>query len=177
MLVYERGGSLGGGRVMPTASLERGLAPDLVGLAQRVGRTDDPIVRQLIGRAHVQDRAQGALGRRIGELIQAGTADPAGLASYGKLAAGTFDPIRARIAMEIGGTEAIAWEAGSLEEAKPALDYLNGRIMSIAGGTNEMQRNGIGERVLGLPREPSFDAGKPFNEVIRNASGWTGKIS
>jgi alkylation response protein AidB-like acyl-CoA dehydrogenase len=178
MLVYERGGSLSGaGRGLPMPALERELAPDLVGLAQRVGRTDDPIVRQLIGRAQVQDRARAALGGRIGELIQAGAADPAGLASYGKLAAGTFDPIRARIAMEIGGTDAIAWEPGSVDEATPALNYLNGRIMSIAGGTNEMQRNGIGERVLGLPREPSFDAGKPFNEVIRNASGWTGKIS
>jgi alkylation response protein AidB-like acyl-CoA dehydrogenase len=153
------------------------LAPDLVGLAQRVGRADDPIVRQLIAQAHVQDRTRGALFGRIAQLIQAGTADPAGLASYGKLAAGTFDPIRARIAMEIGGTEAIAWEPGSLEAGTPALNYLNGRVMSIAGGTNEMQRNAIGERVLGLPREPSFDAGKPFNEVIRNASGWTGKIS
>jgi alkylation response protein AidB-like acyl-CoA dehydrogenase len=171
MLVYERGGA-----AAAAAPLDSHFAPDLVGLAQRSGRAGDPVVRQRIASAHIQDRVRVALGRRISQMIQAGTADPAGLASYGKLAAGTFDPIRARIAMEIGGTDAIVWDRGSMDGGIPALQYLNSRIMSIAGGTNEMQRNGIGERVLGLPREPSFDTGKPFNEVIRNAAGWTGRI-
>jgi hypothetical protein len=51
----------------------------------------------------------------------------------------------------------------------PAVDYLLGRLRGIAGGTNEMQRNAIGERVLGLPREPAVDVDRPFREVARNA--------
>jgi len=173
MLVYERGG---GGDRARTATGPRALPVDLVALARRVGREKDPAVRQLLGRAAANDFAQGELGARIAARMAANGMD-AGVAAYGKLAAGTLNPIRARIGLEIGGSEAILWEEGDLDAMKPSLEYLNGRVMAIAGGTNEMQRNGIGERVLGLPREPSFDTNKPFSEVIRAASSWNGQVS
>ena len=173
MLVFERGAS---GDEVPRPQGPRELAPDLVELARLAGRQDDPHVRQQIARAHVNDFAVAQLGQRIVGLIRAGRGDPAGIASYGKLAKGTCDPLRGRIAMDVGRGRALVWERGNVQGMKAATNYLNGRIMSIAGGTNEMQRNGIGERVLGLPREPSFDSNRPFNEVVRNAADWSGRV-
>ncbi|MCC6436732.1 MAG: acyl-CoA dehydrogenase family protein [Acidimicrobiales bacterium] len=172
MLVYERGaGEMGAATVEP-----RSLAPDLVELARRVGRTADPAARQAIARAHINDYAQYHLGHRIADRLRASaTPDPA-VAAYGKLASGVLAPIRARLAMEVGGPAALAWAGGDEEAGRTALNYLNGRVTSIAAGTNEMQRNGIGERVLGLPREPSFDTNKPFNEVLNSARHFDSKV-
>jgi len=39
-----------------------------------------------------------------------------------------------------------------------------------------MQRNAISEQVLGLPREPSFDRGKPFDQVLHDAERWDGQL-
>ena len=166
MLVFERGVSVANLRPEPSG---RELAPDLVALARQVGREKDPLVRQLIARAHINDYAHSQLSQRVTGLMRMSKGKNPGIAAYAKLAIGTFLPIRARIGMEIGRGQAVLWEAGEGPGMATALNYLNGRIASIAGGTNEMQRNGIGERVLGLPREPSFDVDRPFNEVLRNA--------
>lgn len=174
MLVFERGAGRATSETAPTGPSE--LAPDLVSLARRVGRSGDPNVRQLIAEAHTDDYARKQLSYRIASLMRAGGANP-GMAAYGKLATGTFDPLRARMALEIGGAVALTWEDGDREGIEPSINYLNSRVFSIAGGTNEVQRNGIGERVLGLPREPAFDLDKPFREVARGGSEWSGKTS
>jgi alkylation response protein AidB-like acyl-CoA dehydrogenase len=170
MLVFERGaGTPGSASVAAPAP---GLAPDLVKLAKRVGREHDPVVRQLIARAHTNAYVHGQLAKRIAQHLALDPAAAGGVASFGKLAAGTFLPIRARIGATIGGGNALVWDDTDLEQQRPSLEHLNSRIMAIAGGTNEMQRNTIGERVLGLPREPSFDTQKPFKEVLRDAREW-----
>jgi alkylation response protein AidB-like acyl-CoA dehydrogenase len=176
MLVFERGAGRGEG-LIPRPTGRRQLAPDLVALAKDGGREKDPYVRQLIAKAHINDFATGQLGARIGDHIRAGSANAAGIASYGKLFSGTFQPVRARIGMEIGQGAALTWDEGDLSGMATSLNYLNGRVMSIAGGTNEVQRNGVGERVLGLPREPSFDTDRPFRDVVRDATNWTGKTN
>jgi alkylation response protein AidB-like acyl-CoA dehydrogenase len=149
----------------------RRLAPDLVRLAEQRGLARDGATRQLIARAHIGDWLQGRLLSRVGAGVTAGTLDPAAV-SLVKLRTGMHDPERAAIAMEIAGRAGIAWPEGDEAAAAPAIGFLNGRIMSIAGGSNEIQRNIVGERLLGLPREPSADAGKPFRDVLRDARSW-----
>src|ERR1700728_1171078 len=106
LLVLERGA----GRAGDSRSLigPGPLAPDLVKLAQEAGRVDDPVVRQKLARAHTNDYVGRVLASRIGELGHLGRLN-AGVAAYGKLFGGTYNPIRARIAVEIGGGAAVGW--------------------------------------------------------------------
>ncbi len=175
MLVHERGGSAD----VPTAPPEPGaLAPDLVALAREVGRVDDPLARQLIARAHSLPFLRQALHRHIGSMLERHGAS-AGFAAYGASAHGTFDAERANLGIDLARGQLVAWEpsAGHGPSASTALAFLNGKINSVAGGTDQMQRNAISEQVLGLPREPSFDRNKPFDEVLRDAEHWDGHIS
>jgi alkylation response protein AidB-like acyl-CoA dehydrogenase len=151
MLVYERGAS---NQHAPVPAGPGPLIPDLVELARAQGRERDPVVRQLLARAHTDDFVLVQLRARVMQHLQAGTGHGAGIASFAKLATGTTLARRARTGMEIGRGPALVWDPADDEGRRTALNYLNGRVMAIAGGTNEVQRNGIGERVLGLPREP-----------------------
>jgi alkylation response protein AidB-like acyl-CoA dehydrogenase len=169
MLVFERGA----GRTSIAAEMAAPgeMAPDLVDVARRAGRLDDPTVRQRLARGHVIDYVGKALARRISLAGRAGGFNP-GLAAYGKLFSGVYNPVRARLGVEIGGTGAMTWDEADPHGHDVSIAYLNGRMSSIAGGTNEMQRNGISERVLGMPRETSVDTQRPFNEVLRDARNW-----
>jgi alkylation response protein AidB-like acyl-CoA dehydrogenase len=169
MLVFERGAGRPDDGI-PIAG-PGPIAPDLVRLAQQVGRLEDPLVQQKIARAHTNDYVAQALNARIAEMGRLGRLNP-GMAAYGKLFRGTYRPIRVRLAVEIGGGKGMTWGPGDDEGSATSLAYLSGRGGSIAGGTNEMQRNAISERALGMPREPSFDTDKPFSEALRQAQDW-----
>ena len=172
MLLYERGaGSAGGG-----ASKGAGVRADLLDLVDSVDGLDDPEVRDLVARIHVDDLVRASLGRRLLALMTADVNNAGNLASYGKLASGVYDPIRANQVLRVAGRSALAWDSADDPGALAALGLLNSRFMAIAGGTAQMQRNTIGERVLGLPREPSFDRSKPFHDVVRDSQNWSGSV-
>ena len=169
MLVYERGA--GKGPVGDHLTGPGPLAPDLVEEARRLGVQDDPLVRQKVARGHMIDFIGRSLAWRIALAGQAGGFNP-GLAAYGKLFRGTYSPVRGRLPVEIGGAGAMTWEPGS-EDRDRAVDFLNSKVIAIAAGTNEMQRNGISERILGMPRELSVDTRRPYREVVREEKGWS----
>jgi alkylation response protein AidB-like acyl-CoA dehydrogenase len=172
MLGVERAGVADGGHGAARRGAERRrLAPDLVALAEARGLAGDRATRQLIARVHINDYMQGQVTKRAMEALAAGKGD-ATLASLLKLGVGIIQPLRAAAAMEIAGRTAVAWATAGSPGHAAAVNFLNGRIMSIAGGSNQIQRNIVSERLLGLPREPSADGDKPFREVLRDAKSW-----
>lgn len=78
-------------------------------------------------------------------------------ASLGKLTVSRFVRRRAALRVEMGGAGAVAWEPGT-DGDQLALQLLHAPARSIGGGTDEIQLNIIGERILGLPREQRVEA-------------------
>jgi alkylation response protein AidB-like acyl-CoA dehydrogenase len=172
LLAHERtavgGGSIySSGRVASDKSSGVGtLRTDLIELGGELGRSSDPVTRQLVAEAHVLDTAQGQLVQRVSSAIRAGKMPPAASAVL-KLYSGTATARRLAIAIEIAGPEAVS-TSDDRKAAKYGMEFLMRQSIAIGGGTNEIQRNIISERVLEMPREYSADRGKPFNEVRQN---------
>jgi len=76
----------------------------------------------------------------------------------------------ATLKFDISGAGGVAWADDDGELVVPGDDYLMRQISSIGGGTTEMARNVVSERVLGMPRELSGDKGVPFRDVPRGPS-------
>jgi alkylation response protein AidB-like acyl-CoA dehydrogenase len=144
--------------------------PDLslVELAQRVGRSEDPVVRQALARLHSIRTVNEWTNRRAQAHIALGSSSP--LASLGKLAMSTILHTAGRLQVQLLGAEGTLGRASSPDAADATYSMLNAYFHSIGGGTDQIQRNIIGERLLGLPKEPEVDKGIPFRDVRRNVS-------
>ncbi len=145
-----------------------GVRTDLLEVALATGRSGDPVVRQLVAEARVRDRVQQQLIDRVTLGMRTGHfPSPAG--SLIRLFAATNTERHFDIALELAGASAGVHVAGD-----PAVDhgepYLMRQGNSLGGGSNEMQRNIISERLLGMPREFAADRDKPFDEVRHNPS-------
>jgi len=131
---------------------------NLVGLAKRVrwnGGTawDDPRVRHRLAKLEVDLQSLAAVGRKTQEVVIAGGV-PGHEASMAKVLKTELQQNIARLAMDLLGPYGPLerHSAHARAEGQWAYEYLLWRAASIYGGTNEIQRNIIAERGLGLPR-------------------------
>jgi len=143
-----------------------GTVDDLLRLASRLGKSGDPVVRQRLADVYVRTRLRAATTERVARAAAAGVS-PGPAASIGKLVASdnlmriadtAAALLGARIAADTGEPDGFAWT----EHLLGAPGY------RLAGGTDEVQRTIIGERVLGLPREPRVDKGVPYSKLPRS---------
>jgi alkylation response protein AidB-like acyl-CoA dehydrogenase len=139
----------------------------LVSQARAAAVTADGVVRREIARAvslawtarWTAQRAAAA--RKLGK-------PPGPEGSLGKLASSNVARAAARAHAAIARADAMLAGDDGPAHGTIAEILLSVPAVSIAGGTDEVQRNIIGERVLGLPKDPSIDASLPFRDVPNN---------
>jgi len=136
--------------------------------AKATGKISDPVARQEIAKLLILARSVEWTARRARAAQVLGRPQgPEG--SLGKLAASHVARAAARVHTLISGADAmLAGEDGPMEGIIAEI-LVSVPAVSIAGGTDEIQRNIIAERVLRMPREPASDHERPFREVPKNA--------
>lgn len=139
----------------------------LIEIARRTGQLADPRVREDIGEAHAMNLVHDQLIAHVGARIAAGDLAPAA-GSIVRLFSARNSWLQSDAALRIAGAAAATGDPGD----EPGLgragqEYLYRQAWSLAGGSTEMARNIISERVLGMPREDAADRDVPFDQVRR----------
>jgi alkylation response protein AidB-like acyl-CoA dehydrogenase len=137
---------------------QRAGRPDLVAAAH----TDDPVARQEIARTLSLGRAAQWTAARAAAAGAVGK-PPGAEGSLGKLSS-------SNIARQAARTHTLLAGASGMTKADPIVAevLISVPAVSIAGGTDEIQHNILGERILGLPREPDESREVPFRDVKRS---------
>ncbi len=162
LLGYERGEAAATNPILFRIELDR-----LLGLARARGRHTDPVIRQRLAEAYAAVEVMRYLGLRTLTRFVAGEA-PGPEGSVFKLYWSEHHQRVTELAIDILGADATEpsgrWPAGSFgtddlgtpgESASWVGTFLNARAGTIYAGTSQVQRNILGEMVLGLPKEPA----------------------
>ncbi len=151
----------------------------LVQFARSFGKIDDPNIRQDLMRLHTLNAVAGYNSQRVKAARSQGQDIP-GMANIGKLQMSDVVRLSRDLGLRILGASGMLH--AYTDEQRAALDAATGnpflgmvtgtalyaQAPPIYGGTDQIQRNIIGERVLGLPKEPNDDKTKPFSELPKN---------
>lgn len=145
----------GGGRVA---------AQDLVKLARHMGLADDPVVRQTIAKVATQMELLKYLGYRTRTAASKGQA-PGPESSIMKLSISLLSYDVGNLVLEMCGANGMLAGDDGIDGGRWVQDFLSQWGVRIGGGTDNIQRNTIGEKVLGLPSEHRVDKGIPFKDI------------
>ncbi len=161
LLGYERGEAAATGPIRFQAEYDR-----LEAMAKERGVADDPVIRQRLAECYSTTRIMGYLGKRVLTQFLAGH-HPGPDAAIGKLQWSEYHKQVTELAMDIMGADAMVWEGRKPPSSFGADDagaansqsswigtFLNARAGTIYAGSSQIQRNIIGEMILGLPKEP-----------------------
>jgi alkylation response protein AidB-like acyl-CoA dehydrogenase len=156
-----------GSRKRPAATDALGVPDvDLVALARERGVNDDPLIRQHLARLHTLKTLSRWNAVRARAEMRKAYSSPA--ASIGKLAMSEQLHFSGYVFAEILGAEATLARESSELAGNCVIAMLNAYVNSIGGGTDQIQRNILGERVLGLPKEPEVDRDVAFRDVLKS---------
>jgi alkylation response protein AidB-like acyl-CoA dehydrogenase len=169
-------------RAAPRPSKEAGRASPAatyIALAREFGKDSDPVVRQRLAQAHILGEIT-RLNTERQKAVRAAGGDIPGIANFGKLLMGHIlrhnrdlgaSILGARVGLHAYNAEdrdSLADAPGGGAAQAMTAQVLSAQALPIFGGTDQIQRNIIGERVLGLPKEPGDLSRVPYNELPKN---------
>jgi alkylation response protein AidB-like acyl-CoA dehydrogenase len=159
MLMYERV-AIGTGS---SSGVSHPNADRLIDEAAKRGRTGDPLLRQGLMRLYSEETAKSLVAMRTRAEMKAGRAPGPG-GSLGKLHGARIARMMRSLTGDVFESDLMAHAPGDKAEAW-VRSVISSFASSIAGGTDEIQKNIIGDRVLGLPREPAVDRDVAFRDL------------
>lgn len=137
---------------------------DLFALASRFGAADDPLIRQKIANIGIKTEILKYLGYRSRTAAAKGE-EPGPESSVTKLALSLLSHEIGNLVMELCGPYGTLSSDDGIDDGRWVHDFLGQWGVRIGGGTDNIQRNTIGEKVLGLPPEHRADKGIPFKDI------------
>jgi alkylation response protein AidB-like acyl-CoA dehydrogenase len=136
----------------------------LLELARQCGRDQDPIIRQEIAKAHTRIQVMRYMNLQVQTASSQGKLPGPG-ASALKLFISQHQSLTGDLVMSLLGTAGMLAKDDAIDQGHWQMAFLNQWSSKIGGGTDQIQRNTIGERVLGLPAEPRVDKDVPFKDL------------